>query len=257
MSHSSRLEQLTNSPFLVHWCQGRVQSIYVPNQESLSLVNLKKGIASLFQFQLLDLETNETDSSGHCTISYTSTGPNSFKKTKKTCQASEDTPYLIHPDDLFSVSLVSIRDAFYQMADDMSYINKLETKESHEMTVNIRQEAGNKVNIEQELKFIGVSRVDPITSENLDDVVQQISSQLNIRFSHETLTTEREPRLCQDAECPTFATLVAENLINIQSENFGKIKGATGFLKVLNAARDARKDEIYKVLNTKKYKKIL
>lgn len=234
-----------------------MQSVYIPLNEPLSIVNLKKGVVSLFQFQLLDQETNETDSSGHCVVSYYSTGPTSFKKTKKQCQASEDTPYLLHPDNLFSVNVDSKREATYQMANDNSCINTLTTSESHEMIVNIRRDAGNKVSTMQELKLTQTSSTPPIVSDKLDDVVQQIGDQLGTRFTHESLMTEREPKICQDAQCPSFSKLVEENMANIKSENYGKVKGATGYLRTLNAAREAKKDEIMKVLKKKKYRDIL
>lgn len=47
--HSSKLEELKNAPFLIHWNNGLVKSVYVNQNEVISLVNLKKGVASLFQ----------------------------------------------------------------------------------------------------------------------------------------------------------------------------------------------------------------
>lgn len=47
--HSSKLEELKNSPFLVHWKNGLVKSVHINQNEVVSLVNLKKGVASLFQ----------------------------------------------------------------------------------------------------------------------------------------------------------------------------------------------------------------
>lgn len=221
------------------------------------MINLKKGIASLFQFQLLDQNVNETDTSGTCFVSYKSTGPSSFTKTKTYCKASEDTPYLIHPDNLFSITVESVRNAEYQLMKDSSCVESLKSTESHEMTVNIRKEAGSKVNTIQELKLTGSSSISPTFGEKLEDVVQKMSDALNLRFTHESLMTEREPKMCQDSECPSFEKLVGENLVNIRSDNFGKVKGATGFLRILEGARRAKKSEIYKVLTSKIYKDIL
>lgn len=47
--HSSKLEELKNAPFLIHWDNGLVKSVYINQNEVVSLVNLKKGVASLFQ----------------------------------------------------------------------------------------------------------------------------------------------------------------------------------------------------------------
>lgn len=250
ISHTSKLEQLDNSPFFVHWNQGKIHSIYIPLNEALSMTNLKKGIASLFQFQLLNQVTNETDSSGNCVVNYETTGPTTLKKTKKSCTSEE--LYLVHPDSLFSVDVQSVREGEYEIASDNSCIQSLTNKESHEMTVNIRQEAGYKVNTIQEMKLKQSSSVTPIVGEKLDDVIQQISDELNLKFTHENLMTEKEVKMCQDSECPSFSKLVKENMVNLGSDNFGKIKGATGYLKVLDGAREASKEEIHKVLKTVK-----
>lgn len=47
--HHSKLDELKNSPFLIHWKNGEVSSVYINQNEGVSLINLKKGIASLFQ----------------------------------------------------------------------------------------------------------------------------------------------------------------------------------------------------------------
>lgn len=47
--HSSKLETYTNNAFFIHWNQGKVEKILLPKDQPLSLTNLKKGIASVFQ----------------------------------------------------------------------------------------------------------------------------------------------------------------------------------------------------------------
>lgn len=47
--HSSTLESIKNAPFFIHWDNGHVKSVYINKNEVISTVNLKKGIASLFQ----------------------------------------------------------------------------------------------------------------------------------------------------------------------------------------------------------------
>lgn len=241
---------------MVYWSQGKVQSTFIPLNEKLSIINLKKGIASLFQFQLLDQQLNETDSSGKCFVSYKSTGPNSFVKQKTSCRTSEEM-YLVHPDDFFSVTIESQRESNYKMVKDSSCIESVEAKESHIMTVNIRKDGGSKVNTIQHLKLEETSSFTPQTGDKLDDIVTKIGEELNVRFTQESLLTERETKMCQDSNCPGFEKMVNENLVSIRSENFGKVKGATGFLRILEAARRAKKDEIYKVLTSKKYKEVL
>lgn len=49
VTHASKLENLNNGPFLIHWVNGKITAIYLDQQEEISLSNLKKGISSLFQ----------------------------------------------------------------------------------------------------------------------------------------------------------------------------------------------------------------
>jgi hypothetical protein len=47
--HTSKLEALKNLPYLVHWNTGKIEHVFLAEGEDLSMVNLKKGVASLFQ----------------------------------------------------------------------------------------------------------------------------------------------------------------------------------------------------------------
>lgn len=47
--HKSQLESLQNSPFLAKWENGKISDVYIDAKEEISITNIKKGIASLFQ----------------------------------------------------------------------------------------------------------------------------------------------------------------------------------------------------------------
>lgn len=49
VEHSSQLDDAKNGPFLVFWENGKVNNIYIDPEEQTSIINLKKGTASLFQ----------------------------------------------------------------------------------------------------------------------------------------------------------------------------------------------------------------
>lgn len=51
--HASVLEKKSNQPFLIVWKKGQIDKILLPKDEPTSLSNLKKGIASLFQVNLI------------------------------------------------------------------------------------------------------------------------------------------------------------------------------------------------------------
>lgn len=164
---------------------------------------------------------------------------------------------MVHPDKLFSVNIESSRMYDYALSAENTFIKKISAQESHIMQVNIKPDAGNKVKIFQELTHQQSSTVSIIENDSLEDVVQQITNDVNNQFTHETLITEREPKLCQDVECPSFGKLVTDYNKNYERKNYGTLRSANAFIKSLNTARDANRDEIVKVLKKKQNKPAL
>lgn len=145
----------------------------------------------------------------------------------------------------------------YEMSLENTFIQKINAQEFHVMQVNIKPDAGNKVKVFQELIYQESSTTSIIENDSLEDVVQQITNDINNQFTHETLITEREPKLCQDAACPSFGKLVTDYTKNYESKNYGTLRSANAFIKSLNTARDANRDEIVKVLKKKQNKPAL
>lgn len=76
-----------------------MKHLYVADDENLSLVNLKRGVASLFQFRTFDAETKESDVSGTCDVKYATTDGVRIEKIKTNCAPHNGvTPFILHPD---------------------------------------------------------------------------------------------------------------------------------------------------------------
>jgi microsomal triglyceride transfer protein large subunit len=102
VTHTSQLETLSNKPFLVHWSNGEVKNLYVADDENLSVVNLKRGIASLLQFRTFDVEVKESDVSGACNVKYATTDGIRIEKSKTNCAPHNGvTPFIVHPEKVF------------------------------------------------------------------------------------------------------------------------------------------------------------
>jgi microsomal triglyceride transfer protein large subunit len=102
VTHTSQLETLANKPFLVYWSNGEVKNLYVADDENLSVVNLKRGIASLLQFRTFDVETKESDVSGACDVKYATTDGIRIEKSKTNCAPHNGvTPFIVHPEKVF------------------------------------------------------------------------------------------------------------------------------------------------------------
>jgi hypothetical protein len=52
VSHASNLDSALNNPFIVSVDNGKVKEVYIDSGENLSMINLKRSIASNFQVNL-------------------------------------------------------------------------------------------------------------------------------------------------------------------------------------------------------------
>ncbi|CAB3230183.1 unnamed protein product [Arctia plantaginis] len=124
MPYDSVWDSYKDSTFYAHWKNGEVSSIYVDPEELLDVVNYKKSLASLLQFQILDGEYNETDVSGPCVALYETISDSVFRKIKRSCiedidstviEARRITRYTLNPklngvDALYADELVTLGD---------------------------------------------------------------------------------------------------------------------------------------------------
>jgi len=85
--HASMLDEMQNTePIFLDWFDGKIKKIFSAKSESISLKNIKKGIASLFQFQNTGTTMDEIDTSGNCLATYKVAEKNSMVKRKSNCK---------------------------------------------------------------------------------------------------------------------------------------------------------------------------
>ena len=85
--HASTLDQMQNTqPIYLDWSGGKIKKMYCTHGEIVTLKNIKRGIAALFQFQSTDMTVNEQDTSGNCLVSYKLVNKNTMVKRKSRCQ---------------------------------------------------------------------------------------------------------------------------------------------------------------------------
>ncbi|XP_066994605.2 microsomal triacylglycerol transfer protein isoform X2 [Anabrus simplex] len=257
VKHASKLESLQNGPYLIHWVGGTINHIFIAQGEDLSMVNLKKGVASLFQYKILDVETTEKDASGKCKVKYTSTDPRTILKTKSDCVSGKTVPFIMHPDRVLSTLVTSKRSMKYVLSKDLSVLESVTSAEAHEMTVILYQDAGSSVKASQELKLTADKvKVSPVKAGSVEQAVKEMEKRTKLTFNKQILVTDREQQICQD-ECPTLAKLVKENQEYLSDEHLGSLRSATAFTKLLSAVRSSKKEEIAKVLKSSKNKEII
>uniref|UniRef100_A0A1Q3FP29 Putative microsomal triglyceride transfer protein n=1 Tax=Culex tarsalis TaxID=7177 RepID=A0A1Q3FP29_CULTA len=86
VKRKTTLSSSSEAPFYVYWNLGYVKTIYLKDKENdASLNNFRKGVAALFQYQILDGKYVEEDPSGKCDVQYTSHSTTRYHKAKNNC----------------------------------------------------------------------------------------------------------------------------------------------------------------------------
>ncbi|XP_057665550.1 microsomal triacylglycerol transfer protein [Diorhabda carinulata] len=253
-SDFSNLDNADNKPFLVIWNKGKIDKIFISKSESISMKNVKKGIASLLQFQLVDVDSKETDSSGTCVINYSSLSPHKFSKLKTHC-ISDDFDYIDNLNKILGVEIESNSSVEYVFNEGPFRLASVVSKDVHVSYLTSREEMGNRVETEQILTYITSENIDSVNGDYIEDAVEKISKTTGITFNQENLLTEIEP--VKTNEIVTFNKVVGNLRNNLKIEHIGSIKQAKAIIELVNSARNAKKEDISKVLTSKKNKNIL
>ncbi|XP_045500727.1 microsomal triglyceride transfer protein large subunit, partial [Colias croceus] len=86
LPHKSIWDSYPLSTFYALWNKGIIETPYLDLNELTDIINFKRSLISLFQFQVLDGERNETDISGTCQVLYESLSAHVIRKIKRGCE---------------------------------------------------------------------------------------------------------------------------------------------------------------------------
>lgn len=253
VQHSSNLENLKNQPFYIYWNSGKVEKVLLMKDEPLSMANLKKGIASLFQFKISSQETTETDISGHCNVRYSVLSPYKFRKYKSNCNVPE-FKYVSNPELLFTTKVTSNRVVEYELNDDFTHLDELVAAETHEMFLSLKEEVGNKVIVNQHLNLLSEEKATTsFTGSSFDEVLNSINKEHSV--TEEALLAEKEN--VEDKPLEGFQKSVNNFRDLMKNKHLGSITSAKAMLSLISTARRTNKEEIAKTLGSKKNEPIL
>lgn len=90
MPYDSEWDSVGDTTFYAHWSHGLIKEVYLNPEESTDVANYQKAVLSLFQFQMLSGEHNETDVSGSCDVLYETVSADVFRKIKRRCVGDEE-----------------------------------------------------------------------------------------------------------------------------------------------------------------------
>ncbi|XP_025156422.1 microsomal triglyceride transfer protein isoform X2 [Harpegnathos saltator] len=253
VEHSSKVGETGEKPFFVTWRHGDVQALYMDVTESVSFMNLKRGLASLFQYRTLDDEhVRQNDASGLCNVTYVSLGPQIIQKQKTGCAQRILPRSRLHPNPVFDVKLASTRNATYVLTHSLLPERVVE-HEAHRMTLTSKSDVGTTVLSERTLEQLP----QPLswTSVVQADTVKQAIALLQPGYSETHIDLQLEPSdTCPDVGCPTIDQTIEKHHEALTVGALGTARSASAFLKLLPLVKDALPEELYKVLKTPRYR---
>lgn len=121
------------------------------------------------------------------------------------------------------------------------------------MYLSAKEEAGNKIEVNQHLSILREGSAEVLTGSNFEDLLASISQ--NGAVTEESLLTEREES--KEKEQPNLLKAISNQRENLQGKHLGRLHSAKVFINLVKLARKANKDEINKILTNKKNKQIM
>lgn len=169
-------------------------------EETISSSNLKRGIASLFQYRVFDGEHREYDSSGGCSVTYETIEQSKIRKIKNHCDEISPAQKNEHPNPMLSVNLHSKRLTDYKLNSALIPIN-IHEFEQHELTLEIKPEVGSSVTSERILNEISSVKGKKIKAKN----VKEALADLQPGYREIKMDLQLEPVTCPDTGCQTVS----------------------------------------------------
>lgn len=202
---------------------------------------------------MLDEEVEETDVSGRCLVSYSSTAPNKFLKTKKSCY-NVDLPYTASPNILLSTTVISEREASYELNSEIQHLSRVISKEIHQIYVTANEEVGNKIEVYQSLELSKLEQCPTEETEDFNEAFQKTTNGQGLMMS-QSLTSTKE--VVKTDEIKTFSNIINDYRDSLKVKSLGSLASAKTIIPLIRAAHISPQSDLEKALHSKKNQKIL
>lgn len=243
VSQKTSLSDVGAHPFYVYWNLGQIKKIFISGAEDVSLVNFKKGVATLFQYQLLDGKYTEEDPSGACDVHYTSHSTTRYHKAKVNCNLARErfdrTEFPLR-------SLVrNSRSADYTVSTEGT-LEKMVAQDYMKYVINAYDNLGAFVESITRLEIEGgVTNVETVKGKTVDDAVAPLNLQEDT-----LLTTEYTPK-CLGDSCDGIVKLIKNLKKNLSNDLIGKHESSAALLKLVRPGRKTSTEDFQRILKAK------
>lgn len=254
---SSRLDSYRLRPLYLHWSDGQIGKVYHVDGEELSVLNLMKGISSLFQHQVKNAKQSEVDTSGRCEVTYKVLDSTRVTKLKKNCKNVIPVVFFNQTSKVLGAQIDSQATTTYTLNPDDKILEKATAMETHFMRAEMRKVTGAELMSKQ---VLNLKKRDKVTSpkyvgKDATEAVRSIATQLKKSLITDQLATNPDSKEC--IACKTLKELVNNFRNTLASKNLGTQGSAIAFLRLLRKVRESDIETIKAVLKDKKNVKIL
>ncbi|KAM8924580.1 microsomal triglyceride transfer protein-like [Pelodytes ibericus] len=171
-------------PILFHWTSGQVAGLFVTKEDSGQILDLKKGLVGLFQFQPVTGIYSEEDVTGKCRVTYNTSG-DVIKKTKH-LRSCTNSPIGFKADEkVLGVSWNSTSHGHALLKG--STIQMAVSEENHLILLQLKSHHGSRTASRQKLEFISASTGPP---EAHGQSVEKILGELPEKYQKVEITSQ-------------------------------------------------------------------
>lgn len=248
--HASMLDEMQNTePIFLDWFDGRIRKVFLAKSESISLKNIKKGIASLFQFQSTAMAVDELDTSGSCHATYKVSEKNSMVKTKSNCQHHKPTESFARKEKILGISAETDYNTKYTLKGDSKIISTASSTELHSLRVHLRSQAGASIISRQSMRLKKETNGGKkYGSPAITQVIETVSKSRGKELVEDVLQVEEEPTICKGLSCKGLVYAVKQVAKQLHSSQLATTAAAEAFVALVPIVRQSSKSDMLKVL---------
>lgn len=231
-------------PILVQWTNGKVKSLYLYQNEPTVLINIKRGLASLFQIQLSPGTVTEVDVSGNCKVTYQAK-QNKVTKIKELDSCKIFKTGFTNSNKVMGISNKGTSSTNYHIEDDN--IKSVLAEENHVLMLNVYENIASKVICRQKLELKSIeSGPREVAGKQLSNVVKAVDP----KYVVTPLVADQVKSDCKS--CPLLLQQWKTIRKDLEPENLSKASAARSFLQLIQSLRKAKKSDIVTLLKSEK-----
>ncbi|XP_075697811.1 microsomal triglyceride transfer protein large subunit-like isoform X2 [Rhinoderma darwinii] len=232
-----------DAPILFHWSSGKVLGLYSTGEDDSLVLDIKRGLVSLIQFQPLSGTYLEEDVSGRCQVTY-NVSQDFISKAKdfRGCISSQFGYKSDHK--VLGVSWNSTSRGYMSL--NGSTFQKVVSEESHNLSASLRSRLGVQITSSQQLLLISSKPGSPeIQGESIDMVLEQLQEKyhkVELR-SHPQETPAGNPQTL----LKKYFEISKRKMSKLA---FSKISTVRYFRNAVRTLRSAKKGDVLLLLRT-------